>query len=106
MLQTADHWYAYPLKKLTTRGRHDFIVAGYRQVTRDPEWLIENIYMSFGYSMNEKYRERIRSEQQTASKYRSSQRHPPEIFGLSPGELEARFKKPFEELTKLSEYAN
>jgi len=106
VLETADHLYAYPLEKLTTRSRHEFIVAGYKQVTRKPEWLIENIYKRFGYSMNEEYREKIRSEQQTANKYRSSQQHPPEKFGLTSGELESRFKKPIEELTKLSEYAN
>ena len=106
VLETADHWYAYPLEKLTARGSHEFIVAGYKQLTRNPEWLIEKIYKKFGYSMNEKYRERIRSEQQTANKYRSSQQHPPEKFGLKSGELVSRYKKPIEELTKLSGDAN
>ncbi len=106
VLETADNWYAYPLKKLTSRGRHEFIVAGYRQVTCNPEWIIENIYKRFGYPLDEEFREKILSEQKTAGKYRSSQQHPPEKFGLTIGELESRFKKQIEELTKLSEYSN
>ncbi len=106
VLNTADHWYAYPLEKLTTKGRHEFIVAGYKQLTHKPEWLLKNIYKRFGYSMNEEHLEKIRAEQQAANKYRSSRQYPPEKFGLNSGELESRFKKPIEKLTKLSEYAN
>jgi len=82
MQEQAKHWYIYPR---------------YRDLVRDPQAVIEHIYLRFGIEMTEEYRKILVEESEKAKTFKSKHKYSMQEMGLNQQAIENEFDAAMQE---------
>lgn len=91
MQEQAKHWYIYPHQYLKRLPPDQYGMVRYRDLVRDPQGTIENIYQRFGLEMTEEYRQVLTEESEKAKKFKSKHQYAMQDMGLNQEDIEKEF---------------
>lgn len=97
MQEQAKHWYIYPHQYLKRLPPDQYGMVRYRDLVRDPQATIENIYQRFGIEMTEEYQQILAKESEKAKKFKSKHKYSIQEMGLNQTNIENEFDAAMQE---------
>lgn len=91
IIKSSEHWYNYPLMRLTNLPEHQAIIINFDDLVKDTENTILRLYSQFGLSLTNEFRSLLKEETIKARNHQSQHRYSLSDMGISRQELTDRF---------------
>jgi hypothetical protein len=86
-----DHWYTYPLERLSRAPAPSYIVVNFEDMIEAPDETVETIYERFGLDISPAFADVLERETVRSRNYRSKNKHSLRGTGLSQEDIVERF---------------
>jgi hypothetical protein len=96
VLDTARHWYRYPLQRLEQAPKDRHIVLCYDDLVRDPKQVVADIYARFNFAVTSSYTSILAEETKRAQRFCSRHRYSLKQMGLTHEHVLSEFEDIFE----------
>ncbi len=93
--EMAKFYYHYPLSCFEQVSESTFKLVQYDELVRNPSKLVRSIYRQFNFSLNSRYADILRTEDQKAKAYKSRHRYSLDQFHLTREQIIADLKEIF-----------
>jgi hypothetical protein len=96
VLRMADHWYRYPLERLSQAAPDQYIVVRFPDMVHDPAKTVSAIYERFGLEISPAFARELHEATERSRNYTSKHDYSLAQFGLTREEIVRQFADVFE----------
>ncbi len=100
-MNTSDHLFSYPLEVFQEWPKERYFINLYEDLVENIEQEVTKIYTCFGLKLSGDFRKVLANERLRAKSFKSAHVYSPGKWGVTTGEITARYRKVYEQYKEL-----